>query len=117
MTDKSFIHIFIILKGVVLQPSLQLLPKLIDLVDRRISGFGFNAIALVLLNLFFLVAQFVKRFGIYAKPFMIAVSPSELISSVSPLRFACPKHGSRLVFSFCSRHNSLSSYIRNCLSR
>ena len=100
MTDKGFIHIFIILKGVVLQPSLQLLPKLIDLVDRRISGFGFNAIALILFNLFFLVAQFIKRLGIYAKPLMIAVSPSELISSVSPLRFACPKHGSRLVFSF-----------------
>ena len=42
MTDKGFIHIFIILKGVVLQPSLQLLPKLIDLVDRRISGCYFN---------------------------------------------------------------------------
>ena len=64
MTDKGFIHIFIILKGVVLQPSLQLFPKLIDLVDRRISGFGFNAIALIAQRF----SGFVLAFAIIPQP-------------------------------------------------
>ena len=80
MTDKGLIHILIVFKGVVFQTSLQILPKLINVIDRCVSSFCLNAIALVFCDLFLFVSQFIKCLGIHITPFVVGVRPTEMVS-------------------------------------
>jgi len=105
MTDKGLIHILIVFKGVVFQTSLQILPKLINVIDRCVSSFCLNAIALVFCDLFLFVSQFIKCLGIHITPFVVGVRPTEMVCTIGSLWFACTKHYSWFVFSFCSWHN------------
>ena len=99
--DECIVQVLVVLKGVVLQTTLQLAPKIEHLIDSYIPGFCFDSVKLVIGYLRFLLAEFFQRLGVEVMPFAVSVCPTVLIGTVFARRFTGFQNDSVFIFSFC----------------
>ena len=70
-SDKSIVHIFIVLQGVVLDASFDLEPQIKKIIDGYRFSLNFDAVCFVLLNLYFFFTQFYEGLCVNVMPFPV----------------------------------------------